>query len=38
MMPPILPFLIIHNQKMAFEHQQKIIKQQKENEEKKGRK
>ena len=35
MIPPILPFLIIHrNNQMAFENQQKIIKQQKENEEK----
>lgn len=35
MIPPILPFLIIHrNNQMAFENQQKIIKRQKENEEK----
>lgn len=35
MIPPILPFLIIHrNNQMAFENQQKIIKQQRENEEK----
>lgn len=35
MIPPILPFLIIHrNNQMAFENTQKIIKQQKENEEK----
>lgn len=35
MIPPILPFLIIHrNNQMAFENSQKIIKQQKENEEK----
>ena len=35
MIPPILPFLIMHrNNQMAFENQQKIIKQQKENEEK----
>ena len=35
MIPPILPFLIINrNNQMAFENSQKIIKQQKENEEK----
>ena len=35
MIPPILPFLIIQrNNQMAFENSQKIIKQQKENEEK----
>ena len=35
MMFPILPFLIIQrNNQMAFENSQKIIKQQKENEEK----
>ena len=35
MIPPILPFLIIHrNNQMAFENSQKIIKQQKEKEEK----
>ena len=34
MIPPILPFLIIHrNNQMAFENSQKIIRQQKENKE-----